>query len=54
MFGRRFEKALDVATGREMSAFGYLPSNAISNTVRNAMLERGPVTAERLRARGVA
>ena len=33
---------------------GYLPSNAISNTVRNAMLERGPVTAERLRARGVA
>ncbi|TRW94187.1 hypothetical protein FNJ84_19905 [Paracoccus sp. M683] len=33
---------------------GYLPSNAISNTVRNAMLERGLVTAERLRARGVA
>lgn len=32
---------------------GYLPSNAISNTVRNAMLERGLVTAERLRARGV-
>ncbi|MDP5308674.1 helix-turn-helix domain-containing protein [Paracoccus spongiarum] len=33
---------------------GYLPSNAISNTVRNAMLERGLVTAERLRERGVA
>ena len=32
---------------------GYLPSNAISNTVRNAMLERGLVTAERLRVRGV-
>ena len=32
---------------------GYLPSNAISNTVRNAMLERSLVTAERLRARGV-
>lgn len=32
---------------------GYLPSNAISNSVRNAMLERGLVTAERLRARGV-
>lgn len=32
---------------------GYLPSNAISNTVRNAMLERGLVTAERLRTRGV-
>ncbi|WP_282602440.1 helix-turn-helix domain-containing protein [Paracoccus sp. PARArs4] len=33
---------------------GYLPSNAISNTVRNAMLERGLVTPERLRARSVA
>ncbi|MBC9248627.1 helix-turn-helix domain-containing protein [Paracoccus sp. 11-3] len=33
---------------------GYLSSNAISNSVRNAMLERGLVTAERLRARGVA
>ena len=33
---------------------GYLPSNAISNTVRSAMLERGLVTAERLRERGVA
>lgn len=33
---------------------GYLPSNAISNTVRNAMLERRLVTAERLRERGVA
>ena len=32
---------------------GYLPSNAISNTVRNSMLERGLVTAQRLRERGV-
>ncbi|MBC9247503.1 helix-turn-helix domain-containing protein [Paracoccus sp. 11-3] len=32
---------------------GYLPSNAISNTVRNALLERGLVTAQRLRERGV-
>lgn len=32
---------------------GYLPSNAISYTVRNAMLERGLVTAQRLRERGV-
>ena len=32
---------------------GYLPSNTISNTVRNAMLERGLVTAQRLRERGV-
>ncbi|MBC9248342.1 helix-turn-helix domain-containing protein [Paracoccus sp. 11-3] len=31
----------------------YLPANAISNTVRNAMLERGLVTPERLKARGV-
>lgn len=32
---------------------GYLPSNAISNTVRDAMLARGLVTAQRLRERGV-
>lgn len=32
---------------------GHLPSNAISNTVRDAMLARGLVTSERLRARGV-
>ena len=31
----------------------YLPSNAISNTLRDAMLSRGLVTPERLRARGV-
>ena len=31
----------------------YLPSNAISNTIRDAMLSRGLVTPERLRARGV-
>ena len=31
----------------------YLPANTISNTVRDAMLARGLVTPERLRARGV-
>jgi len=31
----------------------FLPSNMISNTIRDAMLERGLVTVERLRARGV-
>jgi hypothetical protein len=31
----------------------YLPVSAISNTLRDAMLARGLVTAERLRARGV-
>jgi hypothetical protein len=31
----------------------YLPANAISNTIRDAMLSRGLVTPERLRARGV-
>jgi hypothetical protein len=32
---------------------GYLPANTISNTIRDAMLARGLVTPERLRARGV-
>ena len=32
---------------------GYLPANTISNTLRDAMLSRGLVTPERLRARGV-
>ena len=31
----------------------YLPVSAISNTLRDAMLARGLVTAERLRERGV-
>ena len=31
----------------------YLPVSAISNTMRDAMLARGLVTAERLRERGV-
>jgi hypothetical protein len=31
----------------------FLPSSAISNTIRDAMLARGLVTVERLRARGV-
>jgi hypothetical protein len=32
---------------------GFLPANTISNTIRDAMLVRGLVTPERLRARGV-
>ena len=32
---------------------GYLPVSAISNTMRDAMLGRGLVTAERLRERGI-
>jgi hypothetical protein len=31
----------------------FLPANTISNSIRDAMLERGLVTVERLRARGV-
>ncbi|MBC7739111.1 MAG: hypothetical protein H7245_18300, partial [Candidatus Saccharibacteria bacterium] len=31
----------------------FLPANTISNTIRDAMLSRGLVTQERLRARGV-
>jgi hypothetical protein len=31
----------------------YLPPSAISNTMRDAMLTRGLVTAERLRERGI-
>ena len=31
----------------------YLPANTISNPLRDAMLARGLVTPERLRARGV-
>lgn len=36
-----------------INADGYLPVSAISNTMRDAMLARGLVTAERLRQRGV-
>jgi hypothetical protein len=36
-----------------VNADGYLPVSAISNTMRDAMLCRGLVTAERLRERGV-
>jgi hypothetical protein len=32
---------------------GFLPANTISNTILDAMLSRGLVTPERLRARGV-
>ena len=31
----------------------FLPANTISTTIRDAMLSRGLVTPERLRARGV-
>jgi hypothetical protein len=31
----------------------FLPANTISNTIHDAMLSRGLVTPERLRARGV-
>ena len=31
----------------------FLPANTISNTIRDAILSRGLVTPERLRARGV-
>ena len=36
-----------------VNADGYLPVSAISNTIRDAMLGRGLVTAERLRERGI-
>ena len=38
---------------RIVNAEGYLPVSAISNTMRDAMLGRGLVTAERLRERGI-
>jgi hypothetical protein len=36
-----------------VNADGYLPVSAISNTMRDAMVGRGLVTAERLRERGI-
>ena len=36
-----------------VNADGYLPVSAISNTMRDAMMGRGLVTAERLRERGI-
>ena len=38
---------------RMVNSDDYLPANTISNTIRDAMLARGLVTAERLRERGV-
>ena len=38
---------------RIVNADGFLPPNMISNSIREAMLSRGLVTAERLRQRGV-
>jgi hypothetical protein len=36
-----------------VNADGFLPVSAINNTMRDAMLGRGLVTAERLRERGI-
>ena len=44
---------LPVFYAKIVNADGYLPVSAISNTMRDAMLARGLVTAERLRERGV-
>ena len=61
--GKRQPKRIEGArpSADELEAFyadmvnsdGDLPANTISNTIRNAMLSRGLVTPERLRARGV-
>jgi len=61
--GKRQPKRIEGArpSADELAAFyadmvnsdRYLPANAISNTIRDAMLSRGLVTPERLRARGV-
>ena len=53
--GALTQKALDQTEYLERTVYrdGYLPSNAISNTVRDAMLARSLVTAQRLRERGV-
>ena len=61
--GKRQPKRTDGArpSADELAAFyaemvnldGFLPANTISNTIRDAMLSRGLVTQERLRARGV-
>ena len=61
--GKRQPKRTDGArpSADELAAFyadmvnsdGFLPANTISNTIRDAMLSRGLVTPERLRARGM-
>jgi len=61
--GKRRPKRTEGArpSGDELAAFyadmvnsnKFLPANTISNTIRDAMLSRGLVTPERLRARGV-
>ena len=61
--GKRPPKCIEGArpSADELAAFytdmvnsdRYLPAKAISNTIRDAMLSRGLVTPERLRARGV-
>ena len=61
--GKRQPKRIEGArpSADELAAFyadmvnsdRFLPENTISNTIRDAMLSRGLVTPERLRARGV-
>ncbi len=53
--GRRFRTSnhRNFFYAKIVNADGYLPVSAISNTMRDAMLGRGLVTAERLRERGI-
>jgi hypothetical protein len=50
---RPTEDELAAFYARMVNGDGFLPANTISNTLRDAMLARGLVTAERLRMRGV-
>ncbi|MGL4648197.1 MAG: helix-turn-helix domain-containing protein, partial [Caldilineaceae bacterium] len=50
---RPTEDELATFYARMVNGDGFLPANTISNTLRDAMLARGLVTAERLRVRGV-
>jgi hypothetical protein len=50
---RPTEDELAAFYARMVNGDSFLPANTISNTLRDAMLARGLVTAERLRMRGV-
>lgn len=50
---RRSADELAAFYANMVNSDGFLPANTISNTIRDAMLSRGLVTPERLRARGV-
>jgi hypothetical protein len=50
---RPTEDELAAFYARMVNGDGFLPANTISNTLRDAMLARGLVTAERLKLRGV-